>query len=84
MIQIIAYSTVSADIPESFRACARILHLGKKPEWHPVIFTAETAPQAAAMAQAWWDEELAKAEAKRNRPAPRRRQHDDESGEVQP
>lgn len=37
-------------------------------EWHPVIFHAPTQDEARARANAWIDDEVAKAESKANRP----------------
>ncbi len=72
-MQIVTYSNETA--PKGFQHIAHIVNEqpGKpgKPgkPWtlgfHPVVFRAPTAIAAREQAQAWWDSELAKAEAKR-------------------
>lgn len=68
-MQIVTYSNETA--PKGFQHIAHIINEqpGKpgKPwtlGFHPVVFRGATAEGAQAQAQAWWDDELAKAEKK--------------------
>lgn len=68
-MQIVTYSNEAA--PKGFQNIAHIVNEqpgkpGKpwKLGFHPVVFRAATAEEAQAQAQAWWDAELAKAEAR--------------------
>lgn len=58
--------TFNADAPDSpDKVMARIHNEGG---WHPVIFTGPTREEARKRAHDWWNEEVAKAQAKENRP----------------
>lgn len=62
-MRVITYvSSVADEAPEHLRACAFIVHANG--EVHPVRFHAPDKHAARAKAQAWWEDETAKATAR--------------------
>lgn len=67
-MNIIAYSADLADNAPASSAAVAYIYLGAKDGFLPVVFRAPTRDESRARAQAHWDAEIAKAEAKANRP----------------
>jgi len=67
-MNILTYETSDIEAPISFKFMARIVinDAAGKPDLHPVVFMSSKGHAAVeALAQEWWDAELAKVEARR-------------------
>lgn len=67
-MNIITYSADPADNAPASSAAVAYIYLGTKGGFLPVVYRAPTRDEARARAQAHWDAEIEKAEARANRP----------------